>query len=66
MDILEGCFHMLASSILLKEVDIDIQQNLPPCAFYVDEKLKLLDDPTGIYTEKRIADILLEAKTAAT
>ena len=58
MEILEGCFKMLASSVSSK----DTQQKPSTFALYVDEKLKLLDNRTRIFTEKRISDILFEAE----
>ena len=60
MEILEGCSKMLASSVSSK--DVDTQQKPSTFALYVDEKLKLLDNQTRIFTEKRISDILFEAE----
>ena len=60
MVILEGCSKMLASSVSWK--DVDTQQKPSTFALYVDEKLKMLDDRTRIFTEKRISDILSEAE----
>ena len=60
MEILEGCSKMLASSVSSK--DVDTQQKSSTFALYVEEKLKLLDNRTRIFTEKRISDILFEAE----
>ena len=60
MEILEGCFKMLASSVSSK--DVDTPQKPSSFALYVDEKLKLFDNQTRIFTEKRISDILFEAE----
>ena len=60
MEILEGCSKMLASSASSK--DADTQQKMSTFAIFVDEKLKLSDNRTRIFTEKRISDILFEAE----
>ena len=60
MEILEGCSKMLASSVSSK--DVDTQQKSSTFAVYVEEKLKLLDNRTRIFTEKRISHILFEAE----
>ena len=63
MEILEGCSKMLASSVSSK--DVDTQQKPSTFAFYDHEKLKLLDNRTRIFTEKRISDILFEEEMAS-
>ena len=60
MEILEGCSKMLASSVSSK--DVDTQQKPSTFGLYADEKLKLLDNRTRIFTEKRISDILFKAE----
>ena len=60
MEVLEGCPKMLASSVSSK--DVGTQQKPSTFALYVDEKLKLLDNRTRIFTEKRISDIIFEAE----
>ena len=50
----------IASSVSSK--DVDTQQKPLTFALYVDEKLKLLDNQTRIFTEKRISVILFEAE----
>ena len=56
MEIREGCFKMLASSVSSKDADTQLKPST--FALYVDEKLKLLDNRTGIFTEKRISEKL--------
>ena len=63
LEILEGCSNMLAQS---RYPSAEKSQSITsPFALYVDEKLKLLEKRTRMFTEKRIMDIIFEAEMGA-
>ena len=58
-EILEGFSKMLTSSVSSKDVDT---RQKPSTFAFCDEKLKLLESRTRVFTEKLISDILFEAE----